>query len=201
MKGYNFRNISDVRTSAAGFQAERLLIIKKTGGTMKALGYATAIWLAIFIVYSSSAWSQEGYTFVADAYGQQVCIGRWIPSTVAAKGGVCEGEMIGLPQLTVLTARQSLDRLDQLLSVLSSISEKMDVSNDQLNLLIQVTANAQQTAQNNEALRRVIAQRFAALSLELTDNKDFREEISSLKEDVLKEIEKRYPTTKSSSTR
>jgi hypothetical protein len=168
---------------------------------MKALGYATAIWLAIFVVYTSSAWSQEGYTFVADAYGQQVCIGRWIPSTVAAKGGVCEGEMIGLAQLSAISAKQSADRLDQLLSVLSSISDKMDVSNEQLNLLIQVTANAQQTAQNNEALRRVIAQRFAALSLELTDNKDFREEISSLKEDVLKEVEKRYPTAKSSSVR
>ena len=162
---------------------------------MKTLGYATFIWLAFFITYASSALSQEGYTFVADAYGQQVCIGRWIPSTVAAKGGVCEGEMIGVPQLAAISARQSLDRLDQLITVLSSISEKMDVSNDQLNLLINVMANAQLAAQNNEVLRRAIVQRFAALSLELTDNKVFREEISSLKEDVLKEVEKRYRTT------
>jgi hypothetical protein len=167
---------------------------------MLSLRYASVIWLSFFIVCVSSAWSQE-YTFVADAYGQQVCIGRWIPSTVAAKGGVCEGEMIGLPQLTAISARQSLERLDQLLSVLSSISEKMDVSNDQINLLIGVMANAQLAAQNNEALRRAITQRFAALSLELTDNKAFWEEISSLKKDVLKEVEKRYPASPADSAR
>lgn len=168
---------------------------------MKTLRYATAIWLAFFIACASSAWSQEEYTFVANAYGQQVCIGRWIPSATGAQGGECEGQMIGLPQLTALSARQSLDRLDQLVTVLSSMSEKMDVSNDQLNLLIEVTANAQQAAQNNEALRRAIAQRFAALSLELTDNKAFGEEISSLEEDILKEVEKRYPTSPEASTR
>lgn len=168
---------------------------------MKTLRYATVILLVFFIACASSAWSQEEYTFVANAYGQQVCIGRWIPSPTGAQGGVCEGEMIGVPQLAAISARQSIDRLDQLLAVLSSISEKMDVSNDQLNLLINVMANAQQTAQNNEALRRAIAQRFAALSLELTDNKDFSEELSSLKEDVLREVEKRYPTTPAAATR
>jgi hypothetical protein len=168
---------------------------------MKTLRYATVIWLAFFIAFASSAWSQEEYTFVANAYGQQVCIGRWVPSTTGAQGGICEGDMIGVPQLAAVSARQSLDKLDQLVSVLSSMSDKMDVSNDQLNLLIEVTANAQNTAQNNEALRRAIAQRFGALSLELTDNKAFREEISSLKEDVLKEVEKRYPTSRTGSTR
>jgi hypothetical protein len=167
---------------------------------MKTLRYATVIWLSFFIASASSAWSQE-YTFVANAFGQQVCIGRWIPSTVAAQGGVCEGEMIGVPQLTAISARQSIDRLDQLLTVLSSIGEKIDVSNDQLSLLIEVMANAQLAAQNNEVLRRAITQRFAALSLKLTDNETFKEEISSLKKDILKEVEKRYPTSPEASTR
>ena len=168
---------------------------------MKTLVNATAIWLALFIMCASSAWSQEAYTFIASAYGQQVCIGTWTPSSTGAQGGTCDGELIGVPQLAAISARQSLDRLDQLINVLSSMSEKMDVSNDQLNLLIQVTANAQQATQNNEALRRAITQRFAALSLELTDSEDFKDEISSLKEDILKEVDKRYPTTQSSSAR
>jgi uncharacterized membrane protein len=162
---------------------------------MKTLRYATGIWLAFFIACATSAWSQEEYTFVADRYGQHVCIGRWVPSTTGAQGGTCEGEMIGLAQLSAISARQSLDKLDQLVTVLSSMSEKMDVSNEQLNLLIQVMANAQLAAQNNETLRRAITQRFAALSLELTDNEAFGEEISSLKKDILNEVEKRYPTT------
>lgn len=166
---------------------------------MKTLRHATVICLAIFIASASSAWSQEQYTFVADTYGQHVCIGRWIPSSTGAQGGTCEGDMIGLPQLTAISARQSLDKLDQLLTVLSSISEKMDVSNDQINLLIQVVANSQMAAQNNEVLRRAIAQRFAALSLELTDDEAFKEEISSLRKDILKEVEKRYPTTPATS--
>ena len=167
---------------------------------MKTLRYATGIWLAFFIASATSAWSQE-YTFVADTYGQHVCIGRWVPSTTGAQGGTCEGDMIGLPQLTAISARQSLDRLDQLLTVLSAMSEKMDVSNDQLNLLIGVMANSQLAAQNNEALRRAITQRFAALSLELTDNEAFGEEISSLKKDILREVEKRYPATPAASAR
>ena len=109
--------------------------------------------------------------------------------------------MIGVPQLTAISARQSIDRLDQLLTVLSSIGEKIDVSNDQLSLLIEVMANAQLAAQNNEVLRRAITQRFAALSLKLTDNETFKEEISSLKKDILKEVEKRYPTSPEASTR
>ena len=161
---------------------------------MKTLGYATGIWLAFLVMCASSAWSQEEYTPIATVYGQQVCIGRWIPSTTGAQGGTCEGEMIGVQQLAAISARQSLDKLDQLVTVLSSIGDKMDVSNDQLNLLIQVTANAQQAMQNNEALRRAIARRFGALSLELTENEAFREEISSLKKDILAAVEKRYPT-------
>ncbi len=161
---------------------------------MKTLGYATAICLAVFVLCVASAWSQEDYTPIATVYGQQVCIGRWIPSSTGAQGGTCEGELIGVQQLAAISARQSVDRLNQLLTALYSISDKMDVSNDQLNLLIQVTANAQQAAQNNEALRRTIAQRFGALSLELTENEAFREEISSLRKDILAAVEKRYPT-------
>jgi hypothetical protein len=160
---------------------------------MKTLRYATGIWLALLFACVSSAWSQE-YTPIATVYGQQVCIGRWIPSTTGAQGGTCEGDMIGVQQLAAISARQSLDKLDQLVTVLASIGDKMDVSNDQLNLLIQVTANAQQAAQNNESLRRTIAQRFGALSLELTENEAFRAEISSLKKDILAAVEKRYPT-------
>ena len=161
---------------------------------MKTLSFAGILWLALVLMSAPQAWSQEDYTPVATVYGQQVCIGRWIPSSTGAQGGTCEGSLIGVQQLAAISSRQSLDRLDQLLTVLSSMSDKMDVGNDQLNRLIEVTANAQQAAKNNESLRRAIDQRFAALSLELTEDKTFREEISSLKKDILNEVEKRYPT-------
>ena len=161
---------------------------------MKALSYVNAIALAVFMVSVSPAHSQEDYTFVANAWGPQVCLGRWIPPTDIGKFGVCEGQLVGLPQLTAISSRQSVDRLDQLLAVLSSIDQKMDINNDQVSRLIEVTANAQQAAQDNESLRQAITHRFVALPKELLADKVFTAEITKLREDILKEVEKRYPT-------
>jgi len=173
---------------------------KKSGGSMKTIRYIAAIWLAFSFLGASPAQSQDEYSFIADAYGPKVCLGRWIPSGYG-QAGVCEGQLIGVPQLTAISARQSVERLDQLIDVLSSISQKMDVNNDQLNLLIEATVNAQQASQVNEFMRETITHRFAALPAELFADQVFSEEITRLKEDILKEIERRYPTISAPSPR
>jgi len=157
----------------------------------------------VFSIGISPAWSQtqpyEGYTFIQGTNGTQVCLGRWIPPTDVALPGVCDGQIMNVPQLTAISSRQSAERLDQMLTALSSIDQRLSVNNDQIKQLIDATANTQdsidqQVRQVNEMLRETIARRFDALPGEVLANDSFKEEITKLKEDILKEVEKRYPT-------
>jgi hypothetical protein len=165
---------------------------------MKTLGFAAAICLACLAVSPSPALAQEDYSFITNAYGPQVCIGRWIPPTEIGRTGVCEGQLIGLPQLTALSSKQSADRLEQLIAVLSSIDQKMDINNEQLNRLIEATVNIQtsidrQITQESEFLRKTIARAVDKLPADFLANKVFMEEINRLKRDILREVERRYP--------
>jgi hypothetical protein len=145
----------------------------------------------------SQTLSYEGYTFIG-ATGAQVCLGRWMPSTDVALPGVCDGQIVNVPQLTAISSRQSAERLDQMLGALSSIDQRLAVNNDQIKQLLDATANTQdsidqQVKQVNEMLREIITKRFDALPGEVLANESFKEEITKLKEDILKEVEKRYP--------
>jgi hypothetical protein len=168
---------------------------------MKIIISMAAICLGFLSIGVSPAQSQtlpnEGYTFIG-ATGAQVCLGKWIPSTDVALPGVCDGQIVNVPQLTAISSRQSAERLDQMLGALSSIDQRLAVNNDQIKQLIDATANAQdsidqQVKQVNEMLREIITKRFDALPGEVLANESFKEEITKLKEDILKEVEKRYP--------
>ena len=161
---------------------------------MKTLSFVIAVCLAFFVTSASPARSQDGYSFITNAFGPQVCLGTWIPSTEIGQSGVCEGQLVGISQLTAISAKQSVERLDQLIATLVSIDQKLDLSNNQVSRLIEATVNAQQAAQDNESLRKAISYRFVALPKELLADKVFMEEITKLREDILKEVEKRYPT-------
>ena len=177
---------------------------------MKTLICITTIWLVFFIVGAPSVQSQtqvvEGYTFIRGGTGPQVCLGRWIPPKDVALPGVCEGQVVGVDQLTAISTRLSADRLDQLLLTLTSIDQKLSVNNDQLKRLIEATVNTQtsidqQVRQVSEFLRETITKRFDALPEEILSNDLFKEEITKLKEDILKEVEKHYSTRPPPSTR
>ena len=170
---------------------------------MKTFIRIAAVCLAFFSIGVSPVRSQtqvvEGYTFIQGANGTQVCLGRWIPPTDVALPGVCEGQIMNLPQLTAISSRISAEKLDQILGTLSSIDQRLAVNNDQIRQLINATANTQnsidqQTSQVNEMLREMISSRFDALPGEILKNDQFKEEITKLKEDILSEVEKRYPT-------
>ena len=142
--------------------------------------------------------SFEGYTMLGAPSGQQVCLGRWVPSTDVALPGTCEGRLIDVAQFTAISARMSADKLDQLISILESIDQKMAVSNEQLGRLLETaiktqTSMDQQVGQNEEILLATIMERFEGLSQELLTNEKFRQEITRLKEEILKDVEKRYP--------
>jgi hypothetical protein len=105
--------------------------------------------------------------------------------------------VFGLSQLSAISAKQTVDRLDQLLLALNSIDQKLAVSNDQITLLIQAAVNTQtsieqQVRQGGDLLREVIKRRFDALPKEILKNDLFKEELTRLKEDILGEIEKQY---------
>jgi len=173
---------------------------------MKTLSCMTAIWLVFFIVSASPARSQEDHTFVTSPWGPQVCLGRWIPPAAVGESGVCEGQLIGLPQLSAISARQSVERLDQLIAVLASIEQKLDVNNELVGWLIEETVKSrtltdQQGKQVSEFLRETITQRFDALPKGLLVNGFVVKELTRLKEDILKEVEKRYPAEQTPSTK
>jgi len=177
---------------------------------MKTLICITTIWLVFFIVGASSVQSQtqvvEGYTFIRGGTGPQVCLGRWVPPKDVALPGVCEGQVVGVDQLTAISTRLSADRLDQLLLALTSIDQKLAVNNDQIKRLIEATVNTQtsidqQVRQVSEFLRETITKRFDALPEEILANDLFKEELTKLKEDILKEVEKHYSTRSTPSTR
>ena len=139
----------------------------------------------------------EGYTFLSGNFGPQICLGKWVPSKDVALPGTCEGQLMGLPQLTAISTRQAVDRLDQLLTALGSIDQKLAVSNDQMDQLIEATVNTQslmdeQIRQVNDFLSEAISRRFDELPAEILKNDKFREELSKLKQDILKEVDKYY---------
>ncbi len=178
---------------------------------MKTLICFIAIWLMFFFtVNASSVQSQtqlvEGYTFIRGAAGPQVCLGKWVPPRDVAYPGVCEGQVVDIAQLTAISARLSADRLDQILLALSSIDQKLSVNNDQVKQLIESTVNTQtsidrQVSQISELLSETIIKRFNALPEEILTNDLFKEELTKLKEDILKEVEKHYSKQPPPSTR
>jgi hypothetical protein len=166
---------------------------------MKTLICIMALWLVFFIAGTSAAQGQggEGYTFITGERGPQICVGRWVPPTDVALPGVCDGQVFGLSQLSAISAKQSADRLDQVLTVLGSIDQRLAANNDLVLQLIATTNNTQssidqQVRQGGEFLRDTIARRFEALPKEILENDLFREKLAKLKEDILEEVEKLY---------
>lgn len=166
---------------------------------MKNIIYIVVLWLLCIVAGTAAAQSPEGegYTFITTERGPQICIGRWIPPRDVGLAGACDGQVMGLPQLSAISAKQTVDRLDQLLQALASIDQKLAVSNDQMTQFLQSAANSQtlleqQVRKNDELLRDAINRRFADLPGEILDNEAFREELEKLKEDILGEVNKRY---------
>ena len=185
-------------------------LLNYIGGTMKTLTYITTICLVFFILGASSVQSQtqelEGYTFMRGGMGPQVCLGRWVPSQDIALPGVCEGQVVGLDQLTAISTRLSADTLDQLLLVLTSVDQKLSVNNNQVKRLIEATVNTQalinqQARQISDFLHETITKRFDELPEEILSNDLFKEEITKLREDILKEVEKYYSKKSTPSTK
>ncbi len=167
---------------------------------MKTIYYA-AICMVFFIASALpvrvQAQMSEGYTFLRGTSGSQVCLGRWIPSSDVALPGVCQGQLVDVAQFAAISARQSAEKLDQLLVTLSSIDQRLAVSNEQLNRLIEATVNTQasidqQARQAGEFLRDTISRRFDALPEEILSNDAFRGELTRLKEDILRDVERQY---------
>lgn len=170
---------------------------------MKTLRYAIVTALTLFMIGlitgAATVQAQEEHTFITNAWGQQVCLGRWVPSTALGQSGTCEGQLVGVPQLTAISTRQSVERLDQLIAVLASIDLKLDISNEQLGRLIEETVKSRTTtglppAQVSEFLRETITKRFDTLPRGFLVNDFIMEEITRIKEDILKEVETHYAT-------
>jgi hypothetical protein len=170
-----------------------------SGGTVKTLVYVTAICSLFFVLGVSSVQSQGlgGYTVVSSPSGPQVCLGRWVPSKDVALPGVCEGQLVDVAQFTAIFTKMSADRLDQVILLLGLMDQKLAVSIDQVNRLLESmvktqTAIEQQASQTDELLRETITRRFDSLSEEILASDQFREELLRLKEDILKEVERNY---------
>jgi hypothetical protein len=169
--------------------------------TMKTLLRGVVFWVVFFVAGTLPVWSQgqdiEGYTFIQGASGGLVCLGTWTPSRDVAMPGTCDGPLVDVAQLTALSSRQSADRLDHLVSAFASIDQRLAAGNAQLERLIEVTVNNQasldqQVRQAGEALGDAISRRFDEMPEEMLANDLFKESLEKLKEDILKEVDRRY---------
>ncbi len=164
---------------------------------MKTFVCITAIWFLFFIIDISEIRAQmpgdQEYTVINGT----VCVGTWVPSKDVALPGSCDGQMVELHEFAAIATRQSADRLSQVLKALASIDQKLAVNNDQIKQLIGATVNTQasnERLRQGNFLRELITKRFDELPKEMLANGLHKEQITALKEDILKEIEKLYPT-------
>jgi hypothetical protein len=154
------------------------------------------IWLALCIVVpsiQSQAQEAEGYTFIRGPMGPQVCLGRYAPPTADAVSGVCAGQVFDLAQFNAVSTKLSADRLDQAIQVLQAIDNKLAANNDKVDRLIEVVVATQASSdKQNRDLEETIEKRFDAIPEVLLSNDLFKQELTKLKADILKEVEKRY---------
>ena len=153
--------------------------------------------LALLLTRVPTALAQENYTVIQGAAGPQVCVGTWYPPREPGLPGSCDGTVMSFSQFSALTARQSSGKLDQLLTVLDDIDQKMASNVDQLNQLIEVSRSTQhsindQVQQSKQMLNAAIAQKFAALPKEMVENAAFKAALAQLKEEILKEVDQYY---------
>jgi len=170
-----------------------------TGGKMKTLLCVAVSWLVFLVIGVSGVQSQgtENYTFLRGPSGAQVCLGRWIPSKDPALPGICDGQLVDVAQFTAISASLTASRLDQMLTSLASIDQKLEINNAQIRQLIETVTNTQasidqQATQIGELLHERIADIFQALPEEILASDLFKQEIAKLREDILKEVEKVY---------
>lgn len=170
---------------------------------MKRLIYSTALVLAFIFVYVSSVHAQTqeigGYTVMRAGSGSIICVGRWVPSREPGRPGVCEGQMTDPSQLTAISTKQTADKLDQLLTFLAAIDQRLADNSAQIERLIEATVNTQaainqQVEQAGELMHDTISSRVDALSKRVIANETFKKELEKLKQDILTDLKKRYPT-------
>ena len=172
-----------------------------TGGIVKRIICVTAMWFTFIIVCASPVQSQiqeiEGYTVIRGGTGSIICLGRWVPSTEVGKPGVCEGQMVDVSQLTAISTKQTVERLDQLLLTLDSIYQKLTDNSVQIERLIEATVNTQasidqQVGQVGELMHDTISTRVDALARRVLANDTFKKELEKLKQDILDDLKKYY---------
>ena len=168
---------------------------------MKQFIFGAAIWVIFMFVCASSVQSQTqeigGYTVIRGGSSSIICVGRWVPSKEAGRPGVCEGQLADVSQLTAISTRQTAERLEQLLSVLESIDQKLADNTVQIERLIEATVNTQasikrQGEQVEELMHDTISSRVDALSKRVLANDTFRQELEKLKQDILTDLKKYF---------
>ncbi|MDA8106566.1 MAG: hypothetical protein M0Z71_14465 [Nitrospiraceae bacterium] len=169
---------------------------------MKKLLCTATILAVFFALAATQAEAEDDYTFVSTPGGTRICLGTWIPPRAVGLAGECRGEVMTFSQLSAVSTKQSADRLDQVVLSLEAIDQKMAINNEQISRLINATVSTQalidrQVSQAGDFLREAITRRFDALPQELLSNESFKEELSKLKEDILTEVEKKFPARQS----
>lgn len=170
---------------------------------MKTLVSAALSVAVILCMSLSPLWAQtqvvDGYTFVRGLSGANVCLGQWVVQRDGT--GSCEGQLVDVFQLSAVSSRLTADRMDQMLTVLSSMDEKLSAGNAQMQKLTEVTLKAQeslekQVQQSGTLLQEAITARFdrrlSELPVEMLASEEFRLAMEALKQDILDEVEKFY---------
>jgi hypothetical protein len=140
----------------------------------------------------------DEYAIINGPSGPQVCLGKWVPPTDIALPGSCVGQVVDIAQLTAVSSKESVVKLDQVLRVLVSIDERLALNNNQVARLVQAAVASQSSDEQRRLARDLlldaISKRFDAMPKEITSADLLSKELAKLKQDILKEVEQLYST-------
>ena len=130
----------------------------------------------------------EGVDVVQGLYGSSICLGKM-------RGPQCSGPMVPSDAAAAIYARGINANLEQ---IRLALLELKTGTNDRLGQLADATNKThrlmeQQFQQSNELLHETIVKLFDALPAKLLTDPLVKQEVQKLREDILKEVDRRIP--------
>lgn len=125
-----------------------------------------------------------------DYGGDTICLNNWVPpqsgNTIGnSSPGVCNGVEISALALTAISSKNSSDKLEQIRVLLEQLNNNLTKVVSENRRL-----NKDHDRRENVALRELIDEKFDALPVEVVANKQIKEILNKLRQDLLESIKK-----------
>jgi len=141
---------------------------------------------------TSPVMEYDNKVIIPGDYGDDtICLNGWVPPQTgnligSSVPGACKGTEISAMALAAISAKTSADKLEQIRLLLEQLNS---------NLIKALPENKKSSAEKdrltNDALRELIVERFDALPPEALANRQFKEALNKLEQDLLEAVKKR----------